>query len=158
MPSKEAQGHFEEEARGYFEFLARVGLTKHLGSMEATRRLVEMSRIRSGQYVLEMGCGVGATVTYLAKSIGCRVVGLDVVEEMIRQSRERARAERVGARVAFTVADARKLPLEGALRRLFTFRDGEWMKRALRMTGEYPWFRSRGRDDFAGRVRFFREW
>jgi ubiquinone/menaquinone biosynthesis C-methylase UbiE len=115
MSPEDAKGHFEEEAMGYFEFLAKVGLTKHLGSMEATRKLIEMSRIRSGHFILEVGCGVGATVSYLVKSFGCRVVGLDVVERMIVQAQERARAERVESRVRFTVADARKLPFENDL-------------------------------------------
>ena len=35
-------------AREYFELLADAGITKHLGSMEATHRLVEMCRIDDG--------------------------------------------------------------------------------------------------------------
>ncbi len=115
MSSEEAQGYFEEEARGYFGFLARIGLTKHLGSMEATRKLVDLCHLDSGQHVLEVGCGVGATIHYLAREIGCRVVGVDIVEQMIEQARERARAEEIERRVAFAVADARKLPFENDL-------------------------------------------
>ena len=107
MVSKDTQGHFEEEARGYFAFLANIGLTKHLGSMEATRRLVELCHLGSGQVVLDVGCGVGATASYLAKAIGCRVVGVDLIERMIEQSRERARADGIEDRAAFVVADAR---------------------------------------------------
>ena len=36
-----------EIARDYFEFIADLGMTKHYGSMEATRELVEMCRIGS---------------------------------------------------------------------------------------------------------------
>ena len=56
-----------EIARDYFEFIADLGMTKHYGSMEATRELVEMCRIGDGKYVLDVGCGVGATPCYLAK-------------------------------------------------------------------------------------------
>jgi ubiquinone/menaquinone biosynthesis C-methylase UbiE len=110
MSSDETPGYFGEKAKGYFDFLAKIGLTKHLGSMAATRELIELSHIHKGQLVLEVGCGVGATVSYLAKSLDCRVVGVDVVPRMIEQARERAQAEKIASRVAFTVADARALP------------------------------------------------
>jgi ubiquinone/menaquinone biosynthesis C-methylase UbiE len=109
MPA-EKKPEFFTEAQGYFEFLSKLGLTKHLGSMQATRKLVDLSHIRSGQCVLEVGCGVGATVCYLAKSLGCRVVGVDVVERMLTQARARARSEQVMREVAFAVGDARTLP------------------------------------------------
>jgi hypothetical protein len=47
---------------------------------------------------------------------------------------------------------------EEALRRLYTFRGNEWMQWALETTTSYAWFRSRGLNDFAGWVRFFKEW
>ncbi len=104
-----------EIARDYFEFIANLGMTKHYGSMEATRELVELCRIGNGKYVLDVGCGVGATPCYLAKIVDCRVMGVDLVDKMIEQSRERAKAEGVEDRVEFRVADARKLPFEDNL-------------------------------------------
>jgi ubiquinone/menaquinone biosynthesis C-methylase UbiE len=104
-----------EKARDYFEFIANLGMTKHYGSMEATRTLVEMCRIGDGKYVLDVGSGVGATPCYLAKAADCRVMGVDLVDKMIEQSRERAKAEGVEDRVEFRVADARKLPFEDNL-------------------------------------------
>jgi len=112
MPSEQDRGHFEQAARGYFQFLAKVGLTKHLGSMEATRELLALTRVDKGKLVLEVGCGVGATVGYLVRSAGCRGVGVDLVEEMVDQAQARARAERVGHRAAFVAADARHLPFK----------------------------------------------
>jgi ubiquinone/menaquinone biosynthesis C-methylase UbiE len=99
-------------ARDYFEFIANLGMTKHYGSMEATRELVTLCHIGSGHLVLDVGCGVGATPCYLARTAGCRVVGVDLLERMIEKSRERARAEGVLDRVRLTVADARNLPFE----------------------------------------------
>ncbi len=48
--------------------------------------------------------------------------------------------------------------VEVALSRLYTFRGEKWMESALETTSQYPWFRSRGLNDFAGWVQFFREW
>jgi len=104
-----------DAARDYFEFVADVGMTKHYGSMEATRELISLCHIASGQYVLDVGCGVGATPSYLAKSVGCRVVGVDLLEKMVEQSRARAESEGVADRVELRVADARSLPFEDNL-------------------------------------------
>lgn len=101
-----------EKARGYFEFLATMGLTKHIGSMKATKELVELCHVGDDQVILDVGCGVGATPCYLAKMYNCRVIGVDLLPKMIEQSRERARAEGVEERVEFRVADARELPFE----------------------------------------------
>jgi ubiquinone/menaquinone biosynthesis C-methylase UbiE len=108
-------GMSSDRAREYFQFVADLGMTKHYGSMEATRELIELCHIGSGQYVLDVGCGVGATPCYLAKAVGCRVVGVDLVERMIDQSRQRARAEGVENRVEFRVADAHDLPFQDGL-------------------------------------------
>lgn len=104
-----------EIARDYFDFIASIGITKHPGSMEATRQLVSLCRIGSGKYVLDVGCGVGVTPSYLAKTVGCRVVGVDLLDRMVEQSRGRAKTEGVEDRVEFRVADARELPFDDNL-------------------------------------------
>lgn len=108
----EEDGMSSDRASEYFEFIADLGMTKHYGSMRATRKLIELCRVMAGEYVLDVGCGVGATPCYLAKEIDARVMGVDLVDKMIEQSRERAIALGVEDRVKFRVADARKLPFE----------------------------------------------
>jgi arsenite methyltransferase len=99
----------------YFGLQAYVGTTKHMGGFETTKALIELCHIGQDTYVLEVGCGVGATACYLAKKYGCRVVGVDLRESMIARSNERARKEGVGDNVEFRVADAQDLPFEDAL-------------------------------------------
>jgi SAM-dependent methyltransferase len=101
-----------DDEQGYFEFVSRLGMTKHYGSIEATRELVELCHIRDDHYVLDVGCGVGATPCYLARSVKCRVVGVDLLGSMVAQCRNRAREQGVQDRVEFQVADARDLPFE----------------------------------------------
>jgi ubiquinone/menaquinone biosynthesis C-methylase UbiE len=101
-----------ENAREYFELLADAGMTKHLGSLEATHKLVEMCLIDKGKYVLDVGCGVGATPVYLAKNVGCRVMGVDLLDKMVGQSREWGKAEGLEELLDFSVADARELPFD----------------------------------------------
>jgi arsenite methyltransferase len=98
----------------YFELQAYVGATKHMGGFEATQELIELCYIDRDTYVLDVGCGAGATASYLAKMVGCRVVGVDLREEMVVLSIERAQREGVEDRVVFRVADAQELPFDDA--------------------------------------------
>ncbi len=100
---------------GFFDFAAEVGLTKHIGGLPATEILVRLCHIGKDSYILDVGCGVGATPCFLAKNVGCRVMGVDISERMIERSRERALREKLGARVEFRVADAQDLPFEAGL-------------------------------------------
>lgn len=95
---------------GFFDFAAEVGLTKHIGSLEATEALLKLCHIGKDSYVLDVGCGVGVTACWLARRYGCRVVGVDILPRMVARSQERARREKVADRVEFMVADAQDLP------------------------------------------------
>ena len=96
----------------FFDFAAEVGLTKHIGGVEATEELIELCHIGEGKYVLDVGCGAGVTPCFIAKRYGCRVVGVDISERMIERSKERAKREKVADRVEFRVADAQDLPFD----------------------------------------------
>jgi len=99
----------------FFDFAAEVGLTKHLGGVQATETLTELCHIGEGKYVLDVGCGVGVTPCYIAKRFGCRVVGVDISERMVERSKERAKEENIANKVEFRVADAQDLPFEDAV-------------------------------------------
>jgi ubiquinone/menaquinone biosynthesis C-methylase UbiE len=99
----------------FFDFAAEVGLTKHVGGLEATVALIELCNIREGKYVLDVGCGVGVTPCFIARRYNCRVVGVDILEGMVERSKERAKREGVMDRVEFRVADAQDLPFKDDL-------------------------------------------
>lgn len=100
---------------GFFDFAAEVGLTKHIGNIAATEVLIELCHIDKGSYILDVGCGVGATPCFIAKTVGCHVVGVDILAKMVERSRERALREKLTDRVEFRVADAQDLPFEDNL-------------------------------------------
>ena len=101
-----------EEAPTYLELHAYSGATKHMGGLSTTKELVGLCGVNEGSYVLEVGCGTGATARYLAQKVGCRVLGVDIRSSMIEQARERAARAGVQDRVEFRVADATGLPFE----------------------------------------------
>lgn len=76
------------------------------------RRLLELSRLRSGESVLDVGCGTG-TLAILAKETAGRsgtVCGVDPSPEML--ARARVKAARAGAEVRFENAAAQALPFQ----------------------------------------------
>ena len=101
-----------EEDPTYFELHAYSGATKHMGGLSTTKELIELCGIDERTHVLEVGCGTGATARYMAKKLGCRVMGVDIRPTMIEQARDRAARAHVSERAEFRVADATDLPFE----------------------------------------------
>ena len=99
-----------EREPSYFELQATWGVTKHLGGTQASDELVALCHIDGGAYVLEVGCGSGITPCYLAQTVGCRVIGIDISERMIAWARRRVRRAGVDDGVTVCVADAQHLP------------------------------------------------
>jgi len=99
----------------YFELQASWGLTKHMGGVKATKELLELCRVDKDSFILDVGCGVGATACYIAKEYGCKVVGIDLSKGMIDRSKERAKRKGVEDKVEFRTADAENLPFENDL-------------------------------------------
>lgn len=103
----------EPERISYFEFLAEIGATKHIGGIRVTEELAGLCHIKEGgKYVLEVGCGIGLTSAFLAKKYGCRIVGIDLSRKMIERARENAKREGVADKTEFVVGDAQKLPFK----------------------------------------------
>lgn len=103
-----------EPEMSYFQIQAYIGTTKHMGGLSTTQEIVERCGIGREAYVLEVGCGAGATACYLAKEYGCRVMSVDLRESMVALANERAAREGVQGLVEFRVADAQALPFDDA--------------------------------------------
>ncbi len=101
-----------KHTESFFDFAAQIGLTKHLGGQNATKELIDRTRITPLSYVLDVGAGVGVTSCHLAKSLGCRVVGVDINPFMIEKAQERARRMKLTDLAEFQTADAMDLPFE----------------------------------------------
>ena len=84
-----------------------------------------------GKQVVDIGCGSGE-VSLVAARLGARVVGLDIVEDMVRLARQQAAREDLGARTEFRIFDMVKEPVPGADVALMVgvieyYRDIEWL-------------------------------
>jgi ubiquinone/menaquinone biosynthesis C-methylase UbiE len=85
----------------YLSHLAELGATNlHPHGSAATDRLIDCLDLRSGQQVLEIGCGTGETLVRVALARDVRVSGVDVLPEMLRAARGRLRLMRLQGRAS----------------------------------------------------------
>jgi ubiquinone/menaquinone biosynthesis C-methylase UbiE len=82
----------------------------HSGGRNATVRLAQLSQIRNGERVLDVGCGIGGPSRYLASQLGCQVTGLDFTAEFVAPAEMLARRTRLADKVAYRQGDALDLP------------------------------------------------
>ena len=94
----------------YFEIQAKMGITKHMGGLKATKELARLCHINADKYVLVVGCGSGVSACKMSKMYGCKVVGIDISQEMVDLSSQRAQKEGLTDRVDFRIADVQDLP------------------------------------------------
>lgn len=87
--------------------MVQAGFSKlRPGGKSSTEKLLEMIDIDSQKKVIDIGCGPGDTTIHIAKKYGCRVTGVDLMPEMIRQAEKNAQIKGVGHLTEFKVVDA----------------------------------------------------
>ncbi len=82
----------------------------HPGGLESTRELAEMCHIGSGQQLLDVASGTGASACYLAETFGCQATGIDHSSYMVDTAKRKA--EERGLAVDFKQGDAHDLPFD----------------------------------------------
>lgn len=99
------------EEMNYFELLAWLGIgSSHPGGFPATQQNLNAMQVKTEDYVLDAGCGSGLTACHLAKTIGCKIIGVDINPQMVEKACLRAEKEGVSHLVEFRVADVYNLP------------------------------------------------
>lgn len=91
------------------------------------RFVAEKLAVNASDHVLDMGCGVGGTSVYLAKTFGCRVTGITVSRVQLEQAAKYAAASGVGHLVKFELMDFTTM----------TFRDAMFTKAFTQETANY---------------------
>lgn len=70
--------------------------------------LATKAKIKAKDYVLDAGCGVGGSCIYLAKNIGCKVVGITLSRKQVQSAKENVLKYGVSDLVDFKVMDYTK--------------------------------------------------
>ena len=82
----------------------------HALGPKSTRELAAAAGIEEAQRILDIGAGLGGPARYLAETFGCRVTGVDLVEEYCRVATQLTEATGLAHLVDFRQADALALP------------------------------------------------
>ena len=96
----------EAQRQGWKHFAPLEGLTT-----PPAARLVKWANVRTGQNVLDVGCGTGV-VAITAARIGARVRGVDLTPELLERARENAAIANV--EIDFREGDAEALSFDDA--------------------------------------------
>lgn len=73
--------------------------------MNENRIVAQAASIRRDDYVVDLGCGYGATAVWLAKQIGCRVLGITLNADQVADAARLAEKYEVDHLAKFRVAD-----------------------------------------------------
>jgi ubiquinone/menaquinone biosynthesis C-methylase UbiE len=87
-----------------------AGLQYHLCGTQDTTELAELAGIRQDDHVLDVCCFIGRPAMQMASTTGCRVIGVDIAENVIAVANRIAEVAELDDLVTFTVADAIQLP------------------------------------------------
>ena len=74
-----------------------------------TDLVAELARLKAAGRVLDVGCGIAAPALRIARRYGCRVAGVNISREQVRQGRELIAASGLSGRVVIQRGDARAL-------------------------------------------------
>ena len=110
--------YFEDTKRDYrLWWMTSTALAMHFGFYDENTRhhagaLANMNRelairagLRGGDRVLDAGCGVGGSAIWLARELGARVVGVNVVPGDVERGRRYARKRNVADLVTIELQD-----------------------------------------------------
>ena len=70
-----------------------------------TREMLRLADVKPGDFVIDLGSGDGRIVIVAAKHFGARGLGVEIVPDLVEQSRVNARRAGVADRVEFRVED-----------------------------------------------------
>ena len=80
---------------------------------DESQEIPKLLGLTSGAFVLEIGCGSGRYALQVAKSVGCRVLGVDINASGIDTANQLAKTRELTTQVRFELCDVSKnLPLK----------------------------------------------
>ena len=86
----------------------------HIRGRTATEELAQWAEVKPDHVLLDVGCGLGGTSRYLAATVGCEVVGLDLTEEYCRVAEMLSARVGLADRTVFRQGSALALPFADA--------------------------------------------
>ena len=92
-----------------------LGDSFHPGGLCLTEELAALLVLNSDSLVLDVASAKGTSAFFLAERFGCRVVGVDLSEENVKQANAEALTKGLGKQVEFRLGDAEALPFQPSI-------------------------------------------
>ena len=86
----------------------------HPRGRAATVELAELVGFAGGQFVLDVGSGLGGPSRFLANTYGCTVTGIDLTPDLVLVAKQLARLVHLEGKVTYAQGNALALPFRGA--------------------------------------------
>ncbi len=87
-----------------------IGDSLHPGGLDLTARVAELAKISKDCKVLEIACGKGTSVRFIAESFECDVIGMDLSAKLIQIAKGNVVKESFLERTEFAIGDAELIP------------------------------------------------
>jgi SAM-dependent methyltransferase len=84
----------------------------HACGFLATKELADSLPIRTGDHLVDIGCGIGGPARYLADRFGCRVDGIDITEPFVAAANHLSDLTGLLDRVSVRLGDGQSLPYQ----------------------------------------------
>ena len=96
--------------------VAYLEVRGRLGYLAAVKRLMDAIQVRPGEVIVEVGCGSGVLIRWLARQTGKanRLVGVDINRFLLREAAALAQQEGLAERVTWQEGNAEALPFPDA--------------------------------------------
>lgn len=85
-------GYWDQKVKSFRESLLRMNEV-----------MIETAAIKSTDYVLDAGCGIGGSSIFMAKKLGCKVTGISLSKQQVDKANILAKREGVGSKVRFEI-------------------------------------------------------
>jgi len=82
----------------------------HTRGRKATLDLAGLAKLKAGDRVLDVGCGIGGSARTLARQLDCRVTGIEITEEYVAVAKELTHRLGLDDRVQFRQGSALEIP------------------------------------------------
>lgn len=82
----------------------------HPGGLDITQELAELCHIGKNMDILDVASGTGESACFLAKNFGCRVIGVEASDYLVKAARKKARERKL--KIEFKKGDAHHLPFK----------------------------------------------
>ena len=86
----------------------------HARGLAATAELADRLRIKPGQHILDIGCGLGGPARYMAQRFKCKVSGLDITAPFVEAGNKLTALLRMAQQVKIELGDGQRLPYPDA--------------------------------------------